>query len=168
MATYPQPGVVEENFPRDVLDKEFLIKSETAMTPAEQTNSDFIFQSHRSTPSQEIIRCICSTDCICAECERCCNSVIDNTPLVSNQYGSLSSTPSHENKLLMMQNNSSTTTINNSALDVSSRCECHTKTKATTNSSAQFKLIVACIIALLFMIGEVVGIKAHCVNTCIL
>ena len=172
MATYPQLGVVDENFPRDVPDKEFLIKSET-MTPTEQTNRDFILQSHRRTPSQEIFRCICSTDCICAECERCCNSVI-GAPLVSNRnkgmnrYGSLSSTPSpafsDEDEPLMMQNNSSTTTINNSPLDVSIRCECHTKTKATTNSSARFKLIVACIIALLFMTGEVVGIKAHCVN----
>ena len=156
-----------QNFPKDihVLDeKEFLIKSGT-MTP---TNRD---QSHRRTPSQEIFRCICSTDCICAECERCCNSVTDNTLLVSNRneeknrYGSLSSTPflllSDEDEPL--SNSSITIKIDNSAPDVSIRCECHTKTKTTTNSSARFKLIVACIIALLFMTGEVVGIKAHCV-----
>ena len=160
-----------QNFPKDILDEEeFLIKSGT-MTPTEQSNRD---QSHRRTPSQEIIRCICSTDCICAECERCCNSlnsVTDNTPLVSNRngkknrYGSLSSTPfpllSDEDEPL--SNSSITINIDNSPLDVSIRCECHTKTKTTTNSSARFKLIVACIIALLFMTGEVVGIKAHCV-----
>ena len=42
-------------------------------------------------------------------------------------------------------------------VDESIRCGCHVKQKDPTTRKAQIKLIIACVIALLFMIGEVVG-----------
>ena len=37
------------------------------------------------------------------------------------------------------------------------RCECHEKVTDNTTQKAKIKLIIACLVALVFMVGEVVG-----------
>ena len=44
-----------------------------------------------------------------------------------------------------------------SSLDDSVRCECHVKVVDDTTRKAKMKLVTACLVALLFMIGEVIG-----------
>jgi len=44
-----------------------------------------------------------------------------------------------------------------SSLDKSVRCECHVKVVDDTTRKAKIKLVTACLVALLFMIGEVIG-----------
>jgi len=44
-----------------------------------------------------------------------------------------------------------------SFLDESVRCECHVKVVDDTTRKAKMKLVIACLVALLFMIGEVIG-----------
>lgn len=44
-----------------------------------------------------------------------------------------------------------------SSLDKSVRCECHVKVVDDTTRRAKIKLVTACLVALLFMIGEVIG-----------
>ena len=42
-------------------------------------------------------------------------------------------------------------------VEASVRCACHVKVKDSTSRKARIKLVAACVIALAFMIGEVVG-----------
>ena len=42
-------------------------------------------------------------------------------------------------------------------VEASVRCACHVKVKDNTSRKARIKLVAACVIALAFMIGEVVG-----------
>lgn len=44
-----------------------------------------------------------------------------------------------------------------SGLETSARCGCHVRIKDSTSRRANTKLIIASVIALLFMIGEVLG-----------
>ena len=132
------------------------------------------------------VTCICPQGCICSQCTRCTNSRIPSlnqflrpqsptTPLILpernnkeqsgglRQYGSMSPTPNSPTESISDETEplirSPDIGIVNGDLPVdgSIRCGCHVKQKDPTSRKARIKLIIACVIALLFMIGEVVG-----------
>ena len=147
------------------VDREF-INTPTSMTPTAESES--LLRNHTSV-------CVCPQSCTCSQCIQCANSTpimirppsaTLTTPLMSlenrdrHHYGSTAHSPtksiSDETEPLIR---SPDIRIVNSdlPLDASIRCECHVKPKDPTSRKARIKLIIACVIALLFMIGEVVG-----------
>ena len=90
--------------------------------------------------------CVCQpSECVCATCKRCCpgnfpSSVTRNSELPLNHeragsYGSISPPP-----------------------EDAKHCHCHeVEPKSAASKTARNKLIAACLIALLFMTGEAVG-----------
>ena len=44
-----------------------------------------------------------------------------------------------------------------SSVEESVRCECHEKVTDNTTRKAKIKLVIACLVALVFMLGEVAG-----------
>lgn len=154
-------------------EKEFMIKSST-MTPTAQSERDFLLATQRVSPQQSTCTCIGGQD---KECKKCLPTVrvpSPTSPLLSPpepanrnmstaRYGSVSRSPSptDNDSLLVRVTN---TSINSRNVEVSVRCGCHAKVKDNTSRKARIKLIAACIIALAFMIGEVVGMTGICVR----
>ena len=151
------------------VDREF-VSAPTSMTPAAESERDFLFRNH--TPV-----CVCPQSCTCSQYIQCANSTSImigspsatlTTPLMSlenrdrHHYGSTAHSPtksiSDETETLIR---SPDIRVVNSdlPLNASIRCECHVEQKDPTSRKARIKLIIACIIALLFMIGEVVGMR---------
>ena len=154
-------------------EKEFMIKSST-MTPTAQSERDFLLATQRVSPQQSICTCIGGQN---KECKKCLPTVrvpSPTSPLLSPpepanrnmstaRYGSVSRSPSplEDDSLLARVTSSS---INSDNVEVSVRCGCHAKVKDNTSRKARIKLVTACIIALAFMIGEVVGMTGICVR----
>ena len=78
---------------------------------------------------------------------------------MSTGYGSTSRSPSpmEDNSLLVRASPASINTRRIDVVEASVRCACHVKVKDSTSRKARIKLVAACVIALAFMIGEVVG-----------
>ena len=150
------------------VDQEF-IQTPTSVTPTAESERDLLLRNH--TPV-----CVCPQSCTCSQCIHCANSssimirppsATLSTPLLMgsenrdpHRYGSITHSPkesvSDKTEPLIR---SSDIRIVNSDLppDGSIRCGCHVKQEDPTSRKARIKLIIACVIALLFMIGEVVG-----------
>ena len=136
------------------------------------------------------VTCICPQGCTCSQCTRGKNSRVPflnqflrpqspTTPLLSpernseeqsgglRRYGSTSPIPNSPTESISDETEPlirapDILVINGDLpLNESIRCECHVKQKNPTSRKARIKLIIACVIALLFMIGEVVGKYAY-------
>ena len=128
------------------MDKEFLNKSFTA-TLTEETDRDIRLKSDCAT----VRKCSCEGVCVCIV-------IGETSPLrqaqssgshEGNSYGSTS--PSPEPVIVDGSPMSST----NPAESI--RCACHVRVADKTSRKARLKLIIACFIALVFMLGEVAG-----------
>ena len=176
------------------IDREFLITSTTMTPTAEADEDFLLLSNNTPINASSVINvtCICPQDCICSQCTRCKNSRVPSlnrfirpqpptTPLLSpernseeqsgglRQYGSMSPIPSSPTESISDETEplirSPNIFVNGDLpLNASIRCECHVKQKNPTSRKAQIKLIIACVIALLFMTGEVVGKYAYIIQ----
>ena len=112
----------------------------------DSTEKDFLLDhTHTRTP-KPISSCTCGS-----RCKKCHPS----SPLFPTDlsaavgYGSISKTsfPAVPDSLNIAPGD----------VGASIRCACHVKVKDNTSRKARIKLVAACVIALAFMIGEVVG-----------
>ena len=155
-------------------EKDFMIKSST-MTPTAQSERDFLLATQRVSPQQSTCTCIGGQDKECKKCLPTVRAPSPTSPLLSPpepanrnmstaRYGSVSRSPSptDNDSLLVRVTNSSINSRRN--VEASVRCGCHAKVKDNTSRKARIKLVTACIIALAFMIGEVVGMTGICVH----
>ena len=101
-------------------------------------------------------------DCSCAGVCNCTKEAEPHPsiPLLSSlspdQYGSLTGASPASSPLASAKNTPANVNSNNQETSV--WCGCHVKPKHnSSNRKAKIKLIIACIIALVFMIGEVIG-----------
>ena len=76
-------------------------------------------------------------------------------------YGSTSGRSSRNSSSIVKISSPEPVNADPGDIEASIRCKCHVKIKDDTSRKARIKLIVACIIALAFMIGEVVGMLYH-------
>ncbi len=124
----------EERTDWEVVPKDFMHKSDT-IAPLHENNNDFRLNSGTNAPN---VQCVCSGGmCICESKE---TSPMNESPPRS--YGSASPSPSPEPV---------------DPLTVSIRCGCHDQVAEKTSRKARTKLVIACIIALVFVVGEVIG-----------
>jgi len=161
--------------------------SSPTMSPLQQTPRDFLLntvnQDERGARSPPVnyhsIDCLCGPDCQ-SECCRRKNygrqplnpgktdeklvfvpkgTSGDNCSVSS--YGSTDSTEPllRGGKVCHSPNGGPSFVVNSdrSSLNKSVRCECHVKVVDDTTRRAKIKLVTACLVALLFMIGEVIG-----------
>ena len=125
------------------MNEEFSNKSFTA-TPTEETDRDI-------SDCGTVKKCLCEGLCVC-------NIIGETSPLRHTQsdgshegssYGSTSSSPE-----LVIVDGSPMLSTN---LAESIRCACHVRVADKTSRKVRLKLIIACFIALVFMLGEVAG-----------
>ena len=141
----------------DALDHDFLITS-TTMTPTMESDRDFRLHGRPLTIN---IQCVCVGECTCERTESDSSSPRSTTPLLLSspsqldsgevtpvRYGSITSDDDDDEPLVL---------TGERHIEASVRCGCHVKIKDSTSKKARMKLIIACIVALLFMCGEVVG-----------
>ena len=106
----------------------------------EESENDISLKSDIAPLSSYTRNCVCENefDCQCSIVrER--SPINSNPPRNSNGYGSLSPSPEPPD-------------------EVAIRCACHdNKIVDNTSRKARIKLVVACIIALIFVVGEVAG-----------
>ena len=162
-------------------EKEFMIKSAT-MTPTAQSHKDFLLNTTVVSKDTLSPNCTCTSG-QSDECKKCVPStksstrpiVRDSSPVspllppapegltvnrnMSTGYGSTSRSPSpmEDNSLLVRVSPRSVNSRQSDVVEASVRCGCHVKVKDNTSRKARIKLVAACVIALAFMIGEVVG-----------
>lgn len=143
------------------------ISSEPLLHSTAQPEHEFHLHSTRSPPPP-------SSTCICANsnCRKCFprtpshhhSSESQNPETIpfkastaSGSYGSTSGRSSRNSSGIVEISSPEPVNADPGDIEASIRCKCHVKIKDNTSRKARIKLIVACIIALAFMIGEVVG-----------
>ena len=129
----------ESLFPsEEVVPREFMNKSDT-IVPLEENGNDFRLDSN-ITPRN--VNCVCEDVCECSKEPLREFSPINQT--TRNGYGSTTPSPSPSPEPV-------------DQLSASIRCGCHDHVAEKTSRKARIKLVVACIIALIFVVGEVIG-----------
>lgn len=143
------------------------ISSEPLLHSTAQSEHEFLLHSTRSPPPP-------SSACNCANsnCRECFprtpshhhSSATQNPETIpvkastaSASYGSTSGRSSRNSSGIVKISSPEPVNADPGDIEASIRCKCHVKIKDNTSRKARIKLIVACIIALAFMIGEVVG-----------
>ena len=142
----------------DPLDHDFLVTS-TTMTPTMESDKDFCLHD---SPLTINIQCVCVGECTCDTAHSDSSSPRSTTPLLQSsptqldsgevaplRYGSMTSITDDDDEPLVLNGEGH--------IKAPIRCSCHVKIKDSTSKKARTKLIIACIVALLFMCGEVVG-----------
>ena len=139
----------------DPLDHDFLVTS-TTMSPTMESDRDFRLNGRPLTIN---IQCVCVGECTCDRTDSDSSSPRSTAPLLQ-----LSPTQLDSGEVTPLQYDSTTPdddeplVLNDERhVEASVRCGCHVKIKDSTSKKARTKLIIACIVALLFMCGEVVG-----------
>lgn len=121
--------------------------SPTFSPPGESLNAVSASLDNNTHPVNVICVCQPSSECVCVECKRCCPNAF----------------PASDDKLLAKHTGVSSYGTISPAItspQQSIRCQCHVvETKSTSNKTARNKLILACLIALLFVTGEAVGTR---------
>ena len=124
-------------------------------------DQDYLTTSISMTPtpesySRDCTGCSCTGACNCSE-EAVFSEPHSSTPLLGSSDRLI---PRYGSSTMPMP--SAPINIDSGTCEASVRCGCHVKPKHdSSNRKAKIKLIIACIIALVFMIGEVIGMYTH-------
>ena len=129
---------------------------------------EFVLHSTRSPPPPSSV-CVCAN----SNCRKCFprtpshrhSSESQNPETIpvraSTAFSSYGSTSGRSSSGIVKISSPEPVNADPGDIEASIRCKCHVKIKDDTSRKARIKLIVACIIALAFMIGEVVGMLYH-------